>query len=137
MNLKNFVFELELGLSTETKGGGVNFSAGQKQLLCLARVILRNNKIIMMDEATANVDNETDRVVQNTIKSCFSGCTMLIIAHRLRTIIDSNLIAVIDKGKCEEFGSPYQLYKKGESLFKKMILHTGPEESKFLASRIS
>ena len=77
---------------------GISLSAGQKQLLCLARAILRKNKIVMMDESTANEDNETDRLIQETVKTKFQGCTLLINAHRLRTVIDSDKILVVDKG---------------------------------------
>ncbi|OMJ92976.1 hypothetical protein SteCoe_4199 [Stentor coeruleus] len=114
----------------------INFSAGQKQLLCLARAVLRKNKIVMMDEATSNVDNETDRIVQEVIKKKFDQCTMLIIAHRLRTIIDCDKIIVIDKGQCGEIGKPVEIIKNENSLFRMLVESTGNEESSFLISEI-
>ncbi|OMJ74362.1 hypothetical protein SteCoe_26717 [Stentor coeruleus] len=136
VKLKEYILEYDKGLDAEISGDGVSFSAGQRQLLCLARAILRNNKIVMMDEATANVDNETDRLIQETVKIKFNECTLLIIAHRLRTVIDSDRIIVVDKGSCKEFGKAHELYRKKKSLFKTMILNTGPEESEYLRSQL-
>ena len=76
VQLKEVIVEYDCGLDEEVKSDGISLSAGQKQLLCLARAILRKNKIVMMDEATANVDNETDRLIQETVKSKFEGCTL-------------------------------------------------------------
>ena len=137
VKLKDTILEYDEGLNIEVKGEGISFSAGQKQLLCLARAILRKNKIIMMDEATANVDNETDKVIQKTVKKKFKGCTLLVIAHRIRTIIKSDRIIVIDKGLCQECASPAELFSNPESLFRNMIYSTGPEESSFLISQLS
>ena len=105
-------------------------------MLCLARAILRKNKIVMMDEATANVDNETDRLIQETVKTKFKECTLLIIAHRLRTVIDSDKILVVDKGMCKEYGSPQDLYNDEDSIFRSILYHTGPEESQYLIDHI-
>jgi ATP-binding cassette subfamily C (CFTR/MRP) protein 4 len=136
VGLKNTILEYDEGLLVEVKNEVLSLSAGQKQLLCLARAILRKNKIIMMDEATANVDNETDRIMQETVKGKFEGCTMMIIAHRIRTIVESDRIIVMDKGMCVEFGKPKELFMEDNSLFRQMVMHTGPEESTFLAEKI-
>ncbi|KAG8523588.1 Canalicular multispecific organic anion transporter 1, partial [Galemys pyrenaicus] len=108
-HLKSFVSGLKLGLSHEVTEAGDNLSIGQKQLLCLARALLRKSKILIMDEATAAVDLETDHLIQMTIRSEFSHCTVLTIAHRLHTIMDSDKVMVLDKGNIVEYGSPEEL----------------------------
>ncbi|XP_006926069.1 canalicular multispecific organic anion transporter 1 [Pteropus alecto] len=111
-HLKSFVANLQLGLSHEVTEAGDNLSIGQRQLLCLARALLRKSKILIMDEATAAVDLETDRLIQMTIQKEFSHCTTITIAHRLHTIMDSNKVMVLDHGKIVEYGSPEELLKK-------------------------
>ena len=135
--LKDAIFEHAQGLDAELNGEGISFSAGQKQLLCLARAVLRRNKIIMMDEATANVDNETDRIIQETVKQKFKGCTLLVIAHRIRTIIESDVIVVMDNGMCKEYGSTSELYENNQSLFRNLIHQSGIKESEYLISKFS
>lgn len=110
-HLKSFVANLQLGLSHEVTEAGDNLSIGQRQLLCLARALLRKSKILIMDEATAAVDLETDRLIQMTIQKEFSHCTTITIAHRLHTIMDSNKVMVLDHGKIVEYGSPEELLK--------------------------
>lgn len=108
-HLKSFVAGLQLGLSYEVTEGGDNLSIGQRQLLCLGRAVLRKSKILVLDEATAAVDLETDHLIQTTIRNEFSHCTVITIAHRLHTVMDSDKIMVLDNGKIIEYGSPEEL----------------------------
>lgn len=96
----------QLPLNFPVQGGGNNFSVGQKQLLCLARALLRKNRILILDEATANVDPFTDALIQKTIRTRFRGCTVLAIAHRINTILDSDMIVVVDQGRICDCGPP-------------------------------
>ncbi|KAF5303188.1 hypothetical protein FQA39_LY10101 [Lamprigera yunnana] len=125
VELKDFIQESFKGLGTNVNENGANFSVGQRQLLCLARAITRSNKILIMDEATANVDPYTDGLIQNTIKRNFSECTVLTIAHRLNTVMDSDKVLVIDAGKVIEFDHPFNLLKKPNTLFYTMVKTTG------------
>ncbi|XP_052041364.1 ATP-binding cassette sub-family C member 2 [Apodemus sylvaticus] len=108
-HLKSFVTGLQLGLLHEVTEGGDNLSIGQRQLLCLGRAVLRKSKILILDEATAAVDLETDSLIQTTIRNEFSQCTVITIAHRLHTIMDCDKIMVLDNGKIVEYGSPEEL----------------------------
>lgn len=85
------------------------FSMGQKQLVCMGRAVIRNSKMLVLDEATANVDLETDNVIQKSLREKFENCTVLVIAHRLATIIDSDRILVMGDGSAKEFDHPYRL----------------------------
>eukprot|EP00095_Tigriopus_kingsejongensis_P005628 maker-scaffold335_size202896-snap-gene-1.27 protein:Tk05628 transcript:maker-scaffold335_size202896-snap-gene-1.27-mRNA-1 annotation:"multidrug resistance-associated protein 1 isoform x3" len=116
-HLKTFVASLEDGLSHKVSEGGDNLSVGQRQLICLARALLRKTKVLILDEATAAVDLETDDLIQTTIRKQFQGCTVLTIAHRLNTIMDYDRIMVLDKGQIREFDSPENLLKNTKSLF--------------------
>ena len=105
--------------------GGGNLSSGQRQLLCLARALLRNNKILVIDEATANVDQKTDQLIQETLRKRFVDCTVLTIAHRINTIIDSDRIMVMDGGELVEFDSPKALLENSGSIFSMLVQETG------------
>uniref|UniRef100_H3DGG8 ATP-binding cassette, sub-family C (CFTR/MRP), member 2 n=1 Tax=Tetraodon nigroviridis TaxID=99883 RepID=H3DGG8_TETNG len=111
-HLKDFVSGLQEGLQHEVAEGGENLSVGQRQLVCLARALLRKSQILILDEATAAVDLETDNLIQNTIRKEFSHCTVLTIAHRLHSIMDSSRVMVLDAGKIIEFDSPENLLEK-------------------------
>lgn len=95
--------------------------------MCLARAILRENKVLLMDEATANVDPQTDALIQQTIRVKFANCTVLTIAHRLNTVVDSDKILVMDAGKCVEFDHPHVLLEKEDEprIFYNMLKETG------------
>ncbi|XP_063697681.1 probable multidrug resistance-associated protein lethal(2)03659 [Culicoides brevitarsis] len=127
VKLKEAISELPLGLLSKISEGGSNFSVGQRQLVCLARAILRDNKVLVMDEATANVDPQTDALIQETIRTKFADCTVLTIAHRLNTVMDSDKVLVMDAGRAIEFGPPYELLttNEGPMIFHGMVKQTG------------
>lgn len=101
----------------------LNLSTGQCQLLCLARVILKNNKIVVLDEATANVDDFTDSLIQKTIKCKFKDCTVLTITHRLNKINDMDKILVLDNGRIAEYDRPEVLLRRTEGHLTRMMSH--------------
>uniref|UniRef100_A0A8C0TZP7 Multidrug resistance-associated protein 1-like n=1 Tax=Canis lupus familiaris TaxID=9615 RepID=A0A8C0TZP7_CANLF len=123
-HLKEFVQSLPEKLLHEISEGGENLSVGQRQLVCLARALLRKTKILILDEATASIDFKTDNLVQTTIRKEFSDCTILTIAHRLHSIIDSDRVLVLDSGRITEFETPQNLIcRKG--LFFEMLTEAG------------
>lgn len=105
--------------------GGTNLSVGQRQLICIARAFISKPKILLMDEATANIDEKTDQAVQGLIKSEFSETTVITIAHRLNTIIQYDKILVLNQGKLIEFGTPRDLLEKDSGYFKAMVGENG------------
>uniref|UniRef100_A0A8C9L6M6 Multidrug resistance-associated protein 1 n=1 Tax=Pavo cristatus TaxID=9049 RepID=A0A8C9L6M6_PAVCR len=123
-HLKNFVSSLPDKLNHECSEGGENLSVGQRQLVCLARALLRKSKILVLDEATAAVDLETDNLIQSTIKSQFEECTVLTIAHRLNTIMDYTRVLVLDRGEVVECDSPDNLLQ-AKGLFYSMAKDSG------------
>uniref|UniRef100_A0A7N8XUN0 Multidrug resistance-associated protein 4 n=1 Tax=Mastacembelus armatus TaxID=205130 RepID=A0A7N8XUN0_9TELE len=129
VQLKSVVEELPAKLETVLAESGSNFSVGQRQLVCLARAILRKNRILIIDEATANVDPRTDELIQKTIRDKFRECTVLTIAHRLNTIIDSDRILVLDAGTTSAYDEPYTLLQDPDGIFSKMVQQTGKQEA--------
>ncbi|XP_036105449.1 multidrug resistance-associated protein 4 isoform X2 [Molossus molossus] len=129
VQLKEAIEDLPGKMDTELAESGSNFSVGQRQLVCLARALLRKNRILIIDEATANVDLRTDELIQKKIREKFAQCTVLTIAHRLNTIIDSDKIMVLDSGRLKEYDEPYVLLQNKESLFYKMVQQLGKAEA--------
>ncbi|KAF8307153.1 P-loop containing nucleoside triphosphate hydrolase protein [Clavulina sp. PMI_390] len=113
--------EDRIGLDTSVSGAGGNFSLGQRQIIALARALVRRSKILILDEATASMDHKTDALIQNSLRTQFNDCTVLTIAHRLQTIMDSDKILVLDSGNLAEFDSPQNLLVQEGSIFKAMV----------------
>ncbi|XP_067123850.1 ATP-binding cassette sub-family C member 4-like [Centruroides vittatus] len=125
VQLKEVIGKLPGGLDTNLTEGGRNFSVGQKQLICLSRAVLRKNKILVMDEASSNIDNVTDSLIQKIIREKFLTCTVLTVAHRPNTVIDSDRIMVLDTGRIQEFDHPYVLLKNTNGAFYNLVKNTG------------
>ena len=98
---------------------------GQRQLICLARALLRQSRVVVLDEATASIDNETDAILQTAIRKVFVDATVLTIAHRLHTIMDSTQIMLFEGGELREFDEPDALLADESSLFAKLVEDTG------------
>ncbi|EGT43916.1 hypothetical protein CAEBREN_28994 [Caenorhabditis brenneri] len=119
-HLAPFVESLQEGLQHHISEGGENLSVGQRQLICLARALLRKSKVLVLDEAAAAVDVETDSLLRKTISEQFNNCTVLTIAHRLNTVIDSDRLLVLDRGVVAEFDTPKKLLSDTNGLFYSM-----------------
>ena len=100
---------LQGGLDAVLGEGGSNLSSGQRQLLCMARALLRRARILILDEATSNVDNASDTLIQETVRTALKDCTVLTIAHRLHSILDSDRILFLQHGEVKEFDTPQRL----------------------------
>ncbi|GLT35132.1 hypothetical protein SLA2020_096100 [Shorea laevis] len=135
--LKDVVSQNPFGLDAQVLEGGENFSVRQRQLLSLARALLRRSKILVLEEATAAVDIRTDALIQKTIQEEFKSCTMLVIIHRINTIIDCDQILVLDAGQVLEHDTPDdELLSKEESAFVKVVQSTGPANAQYLRSLV-
>ncbi|ORX52502.1 hypothetical protein BCR36DRAFT_324258 [Piromyces finnis] len=140
--LKNMVSELENKLEAEVRSNGENFSVGQRQLLCLARAMIRQSRVLIMDEATASVDVETDAIIQKALRTEFKDVTVITIAHRLNTIIDYDKVLVLSNGNILEYDKPSNLlFEKQEdgsmmpsskTEFSKLVDETGPVNAELL-----
>ena len=133
-HLREMVLGLDGGLDAPVAEKGDNFSAGQVQLLCLARVLLKQPRVVFMDEATASVDLKTDALVQATIRSALNDSTIVTIAHRLASIIDFDKVAVLDAGTVAEVGPPHELLRDGGA-FARLVDATGATSAKELRAR--
>lgn len=119
--MKDVIAESGAGLDTPVEEHGNNYSVGQRQLLCIARALLRKSKVILMDEATASIDSETDMKIQSTIRTQFTESTVITIAHRIHTIIDSDRVLVLDLGEVKEYDQPGVLLENPKSLFSQLV----------------
>ena len=120
-------------LDSPVDEGGTNFSVGERQLLCMARAMLSKPKVLCLDEATASVDRQTDAFIQKMLRTRFEGTT-LTIAHRLDTIMDYDVVLVMDSGKAAEFGPPHELLENEEGVFSELVRNTGKESANALRS---
>lgn len=109
------------GLDARLDSGGSNLSAGQKQLLCLTRALLKNSKVVLIDEGTSNLDAESDAAIQAVLRNSFKSSTVLIIAHKLNGLQHANRILVMDNGFIVESGTPLKLAADKNSLFSGML----------------
>ncbi|KAH6759642.1 multidrug resistance-associated protein 14 [Perilla frutescens var. frutescens] len=119
--LKEVVEEKEGVLDAPVVEDGSNWSMGQRQLFCLGRALLRRSKILVLDEATASIDNATDMILQKTIRTEFADCTVITVAHRIPTVMDSTMVLAISDGKLVEYDEPMKLMKREDSLFAQLV----------------
>ncbi|KAF9282366.1 hypothetical protein BGZ88_011071 [Linnemannia elongata] len=125
-SLKSYITTLSEGLSTVIENGGENMSLGQRQLMSLARAMLaKDTRVLCLDEATAAIDVETDNAIQRALRREFKNCTVLTIAHRINTIMDSDKILVLEQGRVAEFDSPKNLLEKKDGLFYGLAAQSG------------
>jgi len=120
-HMKQTIENLTDKLEERVLENGENYSVGQRQLICMARAILKKSKIILFDEATASVDFDSDEVIQKTIRTEFKNTTVLTIAHRINTILDYDKILVLENGKIAEFDTPNNLLSNHQGLFYSLV----------------
>ncbi|CAJ2666223.1 unnamed protein product [Trifolium pratense] len=119
--LREVVQGKEEGLNSSVVEDGSNWSMGQRQLFCLGRALLRRSRILVLDEATASIDNSTDLILQKIIRAEFADCTVITVAHRIPTVMDCSMVLAISDGKLAEYDEPMSLMKREESLFRKLV----------------
>ncbi|KAL0756460.1 hypothetical protein Bca101_094128 [Brassica carinata] len=119
--LKEVVKEKENGLDSLVVEDGSNWSMGQRQLFCLGRAVLRRSRVLVLDEATASIDNATDLILQKTIRREFSDCTVITVAHRIPTVMDCTMVLSISDGRIVEYDAPMKLMENENSLFGKLV----------------
>ncbi|KNE57701.1 hypothetical protein AMAG_04560 [Allomyces macrogynus ATCC 38327] len=132
VELKGVVDQLDGKLDAKVEDGGSNFSLGQRQLLCLARALLKRAKVLVLDEATANIDYKTDVLIQHAIKAEFKDALILTIAHRLRTVLDYDRLLVLDAGRVVECGHAWELLQNRDGLLSRMVADTGADAARQL-----
>ena len=121
VQLADYVRKQPGGLDCAVIGNGDNFSAGQRQLICVVRALLRDAKVVILDEATAYVDHKTDQIIQGIVKNYLKNVIVLSIAHRLDTVIDMDKVLVMDKGRVAEFGTKMELAQMPDGIFRSLL----------------
>uniref|UniRef100_A0A0C9QRI0 TSA: Wollemia nobilis Ref_Wollemi_Transcript_12757_5054 transcribed RNA sequence n=1 Tax=Wollemia nobilis TaxID=56998 RepID=A0A0C9QRI0_9CONI len=119
--IEKAIRDLPKQLDSSVSDEGENWSAGQRQLFCLGRVLLKRNRILVLDEATASIDSATDALLQKVIREAFHNCTVVTVAHRVPTVIDSNMVLTLSDGKLAEYDKPARLMENKSSLFAKLV----------------
>ncbi|KAI4324976.1 hypothetical protein MLD38_030415 [Melastoma candidum] len=119
--LRDAVVEKQKGLDSMVVEDGSNWSMGQRQLFCLGRALLRRSRVLVLDEATASIDNATDLILQRTIRTEFADCTVITVAHRIPTVMDCTMVLAIGDGKLVEYDEPMKLMKREDSLFGQLV----------------
>ena len=134
-SLQRLSDENRMTLDTQIASGGSNLSVGQRQIIALARAIVRQSKLLILDEATSSIDYKTDTIIQSSLrKELGSDVTLLIVAHRLQTIMDASKIMVLDAGRGAEFDSPGRLLKKS-GLFKALVEESADKDALYAMVR--
>jgi len=122
-------------LDTTVASGGSNFSIGQRQIIALARALVRKSKVLILDEATAAIDYETDTLIQRSIRTELKDVTLITVAHRLQTIMDSDKILVLDGGRVVEFDTPAALLLREDGMLRTMVDTSGEREALYAMTR--
>jgi len=126
--LQSVLYSNKEGLDQTIAESGANLSSGERQLICICRAILRKSKVVVLDEATANIDMVTEQKIQELITSQFTESTVLTIAHRINTIIQSDKVLVLSYGRIKEYDSPANLMKNPDSDFSELLKELKKEQ---------